>query len=68
MEISFGFSIFREFFYCLASSFNFIYRYQVEFIITEMFNLYVKPTGIYTISSDLEKFAFVPGMGVKLNF
>ena len=46
MEISFGFSIFREFFYCLASSFNFIYRYQVEFIITEMFNLYVKPTGI----------------------
>lgn len=41
---------------------------QVEFIITEMFNLYVKPMGIYTINSDVEKFAFVPGVGVKLYF
>lgn len=41
---------------------------QVEFIITDVFNLYVQPMGIYTFNSDIEKFAFIPGIGMKFYF
>lgn len=49
-------------------SYGFSLAAQAEFVVLRNLSLYIQPTILYNIPSDVEKFTFLGGAGVKIYF